>query len=133
MAQLIDDQTASKYFNEIDTATGDDLQSKTVALEAWANNKKAVQARQEWDHVSKVFTDFDNYAASEGLDAFDEESRYQYANRKFIANQTGDTPENQMFIYPSKRDEVTDKMFGKTGLSEKEAFDLFRAIFYLTF
>ena len=126
MAQLIDDQTASNYYNEIDTATGDDLQSKTVALEAWANNKKAVQARQEWDHVSKVFTDFDNYAASEGLDAFDEESRYQYANRKFIANQTGDTPENQMFVYPSKRDEVTDKMFGKTGLSEKETFDLFK-------
>jgi hypothetical protein len=126
MLQLIDDQTASKYFNEIDTATGDDLQSKTVALEAWANNKKAERTRQEWDHVSKVFTDFDNYSAAEGLDDFDEESRYQYANRKFIANQTGDTPENQMFVYPSKRDEVTDKMFGKTGLSEKEAFDLFK-------
>jgi hypothetical protein len=126
MLQLIDDQTASNYYNEIDTATGDDLQSKTVALEAWANNKKAVQSRQEWDHVSKVFTDFDNYSAAEGLDDFDEESRYQYANRKFIANQTGDTPENQMFVYPSKRDEVTDKMFGKTGLSEKETFDLFK-------
>ena len=126
MLQLIDDQTASNYYNEIDTATGDDLQSKTVALEAWANNKKAVQARQEWDHVSKVFTDFDNYSAAEGLNDFDEESRYRYANRKFIANQTGDTPENQMFIYPSKRDEVTDKLFGKTGLSEKEAFDLFK-------
>lgn len=126
MLQLIDDQTASKYYNEIDTATGDDLQSKTVALEAWANNKKAERTRQEWDHVSKVFTDFDNYSAAEGLDDFDEESRYQYANRKFIANQTGDTPENQMFVYPSKRDEVTDKMFGKTGLSEKETFDLFK-------
>ena len=126
MLQLIDDQTASNYYNEIDTATGDDLQSKTVALEAWANNKKAVQSRQEWDHVSKVFTDFDNYSAAEGLDDFDEESRYQYANRKFIANQTGDTPENQMFVYPSKRDEVTDKLFGKTGLSEKETFDLFK-------
>ena len=126
MLQLIDDQTASNYYNEIDTATGDDLQSKTVALEAWANNKKAERTRQEWDHVSKVFTDFDNYSAAEGLNDFDEESRYQYANRKFIANQTGDTPENQMFIYPSKRDEVTDQMFGKTGLSEKEAFDLFK-------
>jgi hypothetical protein len=126
MLQLIDDQTASNYYNEIDTATGDDLQSKTVALEAWANNKKAERTRQEWDHVSKVFTDFDNYSAAEGLNDFDEESRYQYANRKFIANQTGDTPENQMFVYPSKRDEVTDKMFGKTGLSEKESFDLFK-------
>ena len=126
MLQLIDDQTASNYYNEIDTATGDDLQSKTVALEAWANNKKAERTRQEWDHVSKVFTDFDNYSAAEGLNDFDEESRYQYANRKFIANQTGDTPENQMFVYPSKRDEVTDKLFGKTGLSEKEAFDLFK-------
>jgi hypothetical protein len=126
MLQLIDDQTASNYYNEIDTATGDDLQSKTVALEAWANNKKAERRRQEEEHVSKVFTDFDNYSAAEGLDAFDEESRYQYANRKFIANQTGDTPENQMFVYPSKRDEVTDKLFGKTGLSEAETFNLIR-------
>jgi hypothetical protein len=126
MAELIDNQTASNYYNEIDTATGDDLQTKMSALESWANAKKAEQRRQEEEHVSKVFTDFDNYSAAEGLDAFDEESRYQYANRKFIANQTGDTPENQMFVYPSKRDEVTDKLFGKTGLSEAETFNLIR-------
>jgi hypothetical protein len=126
MAELIDNQTASNYYNEIDTATGDDLQTKMSALESWANAKKTEQRRQEEEHVSKVFTDFDNYSAAEGLDAFDEESRYQYANRKFIANQTGDTPENQMFVYPSKRDEVTDKLFGKTGLSEAETFNLIR-------
>ena len=126
MLQLIDDETASRYYNEIDTATGDDLQTKISALESWATAKKAEQHRQQWDHVSGVFTDFDNYSASEGLDAFDEESRYQYANRQFIAHQTGGKFEDQMFVYPSKRDEVTDLMFGKTGLSEKETFNLIK-------
>jgi hypothetical protein len=126
MLQLIDDETASRYYNEIDTATGDDLQTKMSALESWATDKKAKQHRQEWDQVSGVFTDFDNYSAAEGLDDFDEESRYQYANRQFIAHQTGGKFEDQMFVYPSKRDEVTDQMFGKTGVSEKEAFNLFK-------
>ena len=126
MLQLIDDETASRYYNEIDTATGDDLQTKMSALESWATDKKAKQHRQEWDQVSGVFTDFDNYSASEGLNDLDEESRYQYANRQFIAHQTGGKFEDQMFVYPSKRDEVTDQMFGKTGVSEKEAFNLFK-------
>ena len=126
MLQLIDDETASRYYNEIDTATGDDLQTKMSALESWATDKKAKQHRQEWDQVSGVFTDFDNYSAAEGLDDFDEESRYQYANRQFIAHQTGGKFEDQMFVYPSKRDEVTDQMFGKTEVSEKEAFNLFK-------
>lgn len=126
LIESIDDETASRYYNEIDTASGEELANRVAALKKWADAKEADTRRQNWDHISGVFTNFDAYAASEGLTDFDEESRYQYANRKFVADQTGATPQDQMLLYPSKRDEVTDRLAGKTGLSEKETFDLFK-------
>lgn len=126
LIESIDDETASRYYNEIDTASGEELANRVAALKKWADAKEADTRRQNWDHISGVFTNFDAYAASEGLTDFDEESRFQYANRKFVADQTGETPQDQMLLYPSKRDEVTDRLAGKTGLSEKETFDLFK-------
>ncbi len=123
--KVIDDETASRYYAEIDTATGDDLQTKISALESWANSKKKAQERYK-EYLHNVFTDFDNYSASEGLDDLDEESRYQYANRQFIAHQTGGKFEDQMFVYPSFRDKWTETVSGKKGMSEKETFQLIR-------
>ena len=123
--KIIDDETASRYYAEIDTATGDDLQTKISALESWANSKKKEQERYK-EYLYKVFTDFDKYSASEGLDAFDEESRYQYANRQFIAHQTGGKFEDQMFVYQSLRDKWTESVSGKKGTTEKETFHLIR-------
>jgi hypothetical protein len=124
--EIIDDATASQYYIDIDTATGDDLKTKSSALETWALTKKADHARQQQEYITNVFTDFENFSSEAGLDEFDEESRFQFANRIFVADQTGETPDIQMPIYPSKRDEVTDKLFGKTGLSEVETFNLIR-------
>jgi hypothetical protein len=123
--KVIDDETASRYYAEIDTATGDDLQTKISALESWANSKKKEQERYK-EYLYKVFTDFDNYSASEGLYAFDEELRYQFANQQFIAHQTGGKFEDQMFVYPSLRDKWTESVSGKKGMTEKETFHLIR-------
>jgi hypothetical protein len=124
--EIIDDATASQYYIDIDTATGDDLKTKSSALETWALTKKADHARQQQEYITNVFTDFENFSSEAGLNEFDEEARFQFANRIFVADQTGETPDIQMPIYPSKRDEVTDKLFGKTGLSEIETFNHIR-------
>ena len=126
MLDLIDDDTAAQYFNDIDTATGDDLQSKSAALEQWATIKKREEYRDRQDHIAKIYTDFDKFSEGAGLSEFSEDARYQFVNSAFVANETDGTAEDQMPIYPSKRDEVTDKLFGKTGLSEKETFGLIK-------
>jgi len=123
--KVIDDETASRYYAEIDTATGDDLQTKISALESWANSKKKAQEQYK-EYLHNVFTDFDNYSASEGLNDLDEESRYQYANRQFIAHQSGGKFEDQIFVYPSLRDKWTASVSGKKGITEKETFQLIR-------
>jgi hypothetical protein len=121
---VIDDETASQYYNELNTNSVEDDGTKLKALEAWADAKDAERNKQEWDHLTRVYTDFDNYISDEGYSDLDEESRYQIANRQFIANQLGETVEDQGMIYPAKRDIWTQQAFGKSGLSEKETFGL---------
>jgi hypothetical protein len=121
---VIDDETASQYYNELNTNSVEDDGTKLKALEAWADAKDAERNKQEWDHLTRVYTDFDNYISDEGYSDLDEESRYQIANRQFIANQLGETVEDQGMIYPAKRDIWTQQAFGKKGLSEKETFGL---------
>ena len=121
---VIDDETASQYYNELNTNSVEDDGTKLKALEAWADAKDAERNKQEWDHLTRVYTDFDNYISDEGYSDLDEESRYEIANRQFIANQLGETVEDQGMIYPAKRDIWTQQAFGKKGLSEKETFGL---------
>lgn len=57
MIDIIDDETADKFINEIDSATGDERLQMANSLEKYADNiaDKRFQAKDE--HFSKLFTD----------------------------------------------------------------------------
>jgi hypothetical protein len=127
-SKIISDETAARYYREIDTATGEDLAIKTNALEAWADAKDA-ERKKYWDHLTRVYTDFENYIADEGFSDSKGDSRYLNANWQFIPYYFGTTLEDLGF-YPSKRDEFTTQLFGKKNLSEKETFELIKEHFF---
>jgi hypothetical protein len=122
----ISDETASLYYAELDTATGPDLEARRKALQEWATAKEVEQESSQWDHLTRVYGDFDNYIKSEGYADLDEESRYRVANRQFIAWQLRETPEEQATIYPTRREIYNQQTFGKKNLSEAETFNLIR-------
>lgn len=124
--ELIDDDTATKYYNEFDTLEGAERESRAEALRLWADQKDADQKREQFDTLNKIYSDFDGYVNEAGLQDFDEDSRYNIANRQFIASQFDQTPEEQQDIYSSFRDKWTESVAGKKGMSEKETFDLIK-------
>ena len=124
--ELIDDDTATTYYNDLDTLEGAERDSRAEALRLWADQKDADQKREQFDAVNKIYSDFDGYVNEAGLQDFDEDSRYNIANRQFIASQFDQTPEEQQDIYSSFRDKWTESVAGKTGLSEKETFGLIK-------
>jgi hypothetical protein len=126
--RIISDETAALYYREIDTATGDELATKSKALEDWAEAKIA-ERKKYWDHLTRVYTDFDNYIADEGFSDSQGDSRYLKANWQFIPYYYGTTLEDLGF-YPTKRDEFTTQLFGKKNQSEKETFELIKGHFF---
>jgi hypothetical protein len=124
--ELIDDDTATRYYNEFDTLEGAERESRAEALRLWADQKDADQKREQFDTLNKIYSDFDGYVNDAGLQDFDEDSRYNIANRQFIASQFDQTPEEQQDIYSSFRDKWTESVVGKKGMSEKETFDLIK-------
>ena len=124
--ELIDDDTATTYYNDLDTMEGAERESRADALRLWAEQKKSDQKREQFDAVNKIYSDFDGYVNEAGLQDFDEDSRYRIANRQFIASQFDQTPEEQKDIYSSFRDKWTESVAGKTGMSEKETFGLIK-------
>ena len=124
--ELIDDDTATTYYNDLDTLEGAERESRADALRLWAEQKKSDQKREQFDAVNKIYSDFDGYVNEAGLQDFDEDSRYNIANRQFIASQFDQTPEEQQETYPSFRDKWTESVAGKNGLSEKETFGLIK-------
>jgi hypothetical protein len=124
--ELIDDDTATRYYNEFDTLEGAERESRAEALRLWADQKDADQKREQFDTLNKIYTDFDGYVNDAGLQDFDEDSRYRTANRQFIASQFDQTPEEQQDIYSSFRDKWTESVAGKKGMSEKETFGLIK-------
>ena len=124
--ELIDDDTATKYYNEFDTLEGAERESRAEALRLWAEQKKSDQKREQFDTLNKIYSDFDGYVNEAGLQDFDEDSRYRTANRQFIASQFDQTPEEQKDIYSSFRDKWTESVAGKKGMTEKETFDLIK-------
>jgi len=126
-AGVIDDETATKYYNEFDSLTGAERESRADALRMWADQKDADQKREQFDTLNKIYSDFDGYVKEAGLQDFDEDSRYRTANRQFIASQFNQTPEEQQETYSSFRDKWTVSVAGKNGMSEKETFNLIRS------
>ena len=124
--ELIDDDTATTYYNDLDTLEGAERDSRADALRLWAEQKKSDQKREQFDTLNKIYSDFDGYVNEAGLQDFDEDSRYRIANRQFIASQFEQTPEEQQETYPSFRDKWTESVAGKNGMSEKETFGLIK-------
>jgi hypothetical protein len=120
--RVIDDETAARYYHELDILTGPERKSRADALLLWADFKD----RQQKEKLKKIYSDFDGYVNEAGLQKFDEDSRYRIANRQFIASQFEQTPEEQQDTYSSFRDKWTESMAGKKGMSEKETFRLIR-------
>jgi hypothetical protein len=120
--RVIDDETAARYYHELDILTGPERKSRADALLLWAD----VKDRQQIEKLKKIYSDFDGYVNEAGLQKFDEDSRYRIANRQFIASQFDQTPEEQQDTYTSFRDKWNESMAGKKGMSEKETFRLIR-------
>jgi hypothetical protein len=128
MTPLIDDETATRYWSERDTAPEAERESRNAALIDWAKAKKADQFRAEQQQAESAYTDLDGWWKENGAGHVFEkdEDRLEVANRRFIANQFQQTPDQQGRYYPTYRDEYLQKTFGKSGLSETDTFNLIR-------
>jgi hypothetical protein len=128
MTPLIDDETATRYWSERDTAPEAERESRNAALIDWAKAKKADQFRAEQQQAESAYTDLEGWWKENGAGHVFEkdEDRLEVANRRFIANQFQQTPDQQGRYYPTYRDEYLQKTFGKSGLSETDTFNLIR-------
>jgi hypothetical protein len=128
MTPLIDDDTATRYWSERDTAPEAERESRNAALIDWAKAKKADQFRAEQQQAESAYTDLEGWWKENGAGHVFEkdEDRLEVANRRFIANQFQQTPDQQGRYYPTYRDEYLQKTFGKSGLSETDTFNLIR-------
>ena len=57
--ELIDDDTATTYYNDLDTLEGAERDSRADALRLWAEQKKSDQKREQFDtldirHLEKL-------------------------------------------------------------------------------
>jgi hypothetical protein len=128
MTPLIDDETATRYWSERDTAPEAERETRNAALIDWAKAKKADQFRAEQQQAESAYTDLEGWWKENGAGHVFEkdEDRLEVANRRFIANQFQQTPDQQGRYYPTYRDEYLQKTFGKSGLSETDTFNLIR-------
>lgn len=128
MTNLIDDETASRYWAERDTAPEAERESRNTALMDWAKAKKTDQFRAEQEQAERAYSDLEGWWKETGAGHVfeNDEDRLEVANRRYIANQFQQTPDQQGRYYPTYRDEYLQKTFGKSGLSETETFNLIR-------
>lgn len=121
---LLDDEQAAQLYAGLDTVQGPELESHLNALESWATDKIAKEQDRVDADNERIYSDVNAWWKENGDDAVDEEVKLRTANRRFIASQFGQTPDEQMDLYPSYRDQWTLDNFGKKGLSESETFHL---------
>jgi hypothetical protein len=129
MTNLIDDETASRYWRERDTAPEAERESRNTALMDWAKAKKSEQRRTQRDEVEGGYTDFEGWWKTTGATAAmfnGDEDRQEILNRRYIAHHFDQSPDEQGRFYPTYRDQFTQQVFGKSGLSEAETFNLIK-------
>jgi len=126
-ALSIDDEQAASVYSSLSTERSElARQAKLDVLESWAKDKIARDAEREEADFDRMYNDLPGWWKETGDDVVDEEVKLRTANRKFIASQFGSTPEDQMDLYPSFRDQWTLANFGKKDLSESETFNMIR-------
>lgn len=118
----IDDNTATEIFNRIDLTDGMERDALATQLENWASRKIAEGQTSAAKEHERIYTDINGWWNDLGGDDVPEDVKYGAANRKFIADQFGQTPLEQVNLYPSFRDKYFLKAFGKVPSSEAEAY-----------
>lgn len=130
MATLIDDATATRYFNEIDNAPEEDRQMMADSLIAWGNAKQEQEYNATDEHFSKLFTD-DSYfeqekqanaAVQESLDP--DQTAKSAAIGAWLEHRLG-RPIDTM-SYQAERDSYAMANYGKKNLDDAQFFDFVR-------
>jgi hypothetical protein len=130
MATLIDDATATRYFNEIDNAPEDERQLMADSLIAWGNAKQEQEYNATDEHFSKLFTDesyFEqekqaNAAVQESLDP--DQTAKSAAIGAWLEHRVG-RPIDTM-TYQVERDAYAMANYGKKNLDDSQFFDFVR-------
>lgn len=120
----IDDATATDFYNRIDTTEGMERDILATQLENWASRKIGEgQITTEKEH-DLIYTDLDAWWDERGGDQVEQDVKFGAANRKFIADQFGQTASEQADYYESYRDQWFSQAFGKKPTSESEAYKM---------
>ena len=130
MATLIDDATATDYFNNIDNAPEDERQLMADSLIAWGNAKQEQEYNATDEHFSKLFTDdsyFDqekqaNAAVQQSLDP--DQTAKSAAIGAWLEHRVG-RPIDTM-SYQAERDAFAMANYGKKNLDDAQFFDFVR-------
>jgi hypothetical protein len=127
MATLIDDATATDYFNRIDTAPEDQRQQMADDLLAWGKAKKAQEYNDTEEHFSKLFTDEAYFEQEKRANAAVQESPDpdQAAKRTLIGawlQHRNGRPIDTM-SYQVERDAYAIANYGKKNLDDNQLFD----------
>ena len=127
---VIDDETASTLWGEYETAPPERQLAIRPQLEAFAQQKLDGDRQSQEAHVDRIYSDFDTmggwWQETDDGTPHDDESKARIANRQFISLQTGHSPDELRGIYPTIRDQWTGENLGKTGLTERQTYDLIK-------
>ena len=127
MATLIDDATATEYFNGIENAPEDKRQQMADDLLAWGNAKQEQEYNQADEHFSKLFTDqayFEQEKASNAA-VLESPDPDQAAKRTLI----GAYMEHKMgrpidtMSYQVERDAFSMSAYGQKNINDGQLFD----------
>jgi hypothetical protein len=130
MTSLIDDETATRFYNEIDNAPEEDRQQMADALLAWGEEKQSREREETDTHFSKLFTD-DAYfqqindndpALSEALDP--EATAKRASIHAYLEHQLN-RPIDAANFEP-ERDAFAMQAFGQKNLNDGQLFDFIR-------
>ena len=127
---MIDDYTATRYYNELETASGADKERMLRDLSEYADYRDKEEAKVNEEHFEKLYTDpayFGQFANSDSMRQAEDASlnpsdtRYEVANRAYLNYLTGN--ETDSVDYEATRDAYAREHFGKPEIGEKDFFE----------
>lgn len=127
---MLDEETASSLWGEYASAPPERKAEIRPQLEAFAQQKLEDERSTQGAQIDRIYSDFDTmggwWKETDDGTGYDDESKARIANRQFISFQTGHSPEELRGIYPTIRDRWTGENLGKSGLTERQAYDLIK-------
>lgn len=116
----IDDAQAGQLMADLGDQPSMLDEARLDLLEGYTGQVRSQKARD----MRGMYTDPVAWWKSEGNDNVPDEVKHEIANRRFVANAFGQTPDEQGDLYPSFRDQYFDQTFGKAPANESEAFTM---------